>query len=106
MPLQLKKVKPPVGLATGDISGIQVLLDFIPTGAKLHGGAIMALVHILVNIFECFDGGDRLYIDVAAILPDKIWGVADHPSIVNLHIIFDSMSPKGIASPGACIRVL
>jgi hypothetical protein len=55
MLLHLKEVKPPAGLTAGDISGIQVLLDLILTGAKLHGGAVVALVHILGDVLDCFD---------------------------------------------------
>jgi hypothetical protein len=82
--MHLKHVDTPKGLAARDISGIQVLLDLIHTGAKLHGGAVMTLVHILEDVLDCFDRGNGLDIDMAAVLPDEIPRVADDPAIVNL----------------------
>jgi hypothetical protein len=86
-------------------SGIQILLNLIPTGVKLHGGAIMALVHILIDVLDCFNRGDKLYIIVAAILLNKIREVADHPSIVNLKFV-NCISLESVGALGACVRVL
>jgi hypothetical protein len=105
MVLHLKEVKPPAGLAAADISGIQVLLDLICTGAKLHGGAVMALVHILVDVLDCLDRGDGLNIEMAAVLPDEIPGVADDPAIVNLKPP-NCMGLASVCALGACIRVI
>jgi hypothetical protein len=84
MILNFKEVKTPVGLTAADIARIQVKLDLILGSAKLHGGAIMALVDILVDVLDSFDKGDRLHIDVTPILPDEILAVTDDPSVVNL----------------------
>ena len=51
------------------ISSVQV--------AKLHCGAIMALVGL-------DNRHNRLHIDVAPILPDQVLGVTHYPAIVNL----------------------
>ncbi len=48
MILDFKKVKIPGCLTAADIACIQVKLDLILSGANLHGGKIMALVHILL----------------------------------------------------------
>src|SRR6266849_4167458 len=56
--LDLKEIKAPVCLTAADIAHIQVKLDLILGGPKLHGGTIMALVHILVNVFHSLDRGN------------------------------------------------
>jgi hypothetical protein len=53
--LNLKKVKAPACLTAANIARIQIMLDLIMSCAKLHGGAIMALVHILVNVLDSLD---------------------------------------------------
>jgi hypothetical protein len=103
--MHLKKVETPNGLTGRDVSSIQVLLDLIVTGAKLHGGAVMALVHILVDVLDSFDRGDGLDVNVAAVLPDEIPGVADDPAIVNL-LALDSIGLASVRAPGAGIRIL
>jgi hypothetical protein len=55
MILDLKEVKAPVCLTAADITCIQVVLDLIMGCAKLHGGAIVTLVHILVDVLNSFD---------------------------------------------------
>jgi hypothetical protein len=55
MILDLKEIKAPVCLTAADIACIQVVLDLIMSSAKLHGGAIMALVDILVDILDSFN---------------------------------------------------
>jgi hypothetical protein len=52
MILNFKKVKPPVCLIAANIACIQIELDLILGSAKLHGGFVMALVHILVNVLD------------------------------------------------------
>jgi hypothetical protein len=84
MILDLKEVKAPVCLTAADIARIQVVLDLIMGSAKLHGGAVMALVHILVDALDGFDRGNGLHIDMTPVLPDEILAVTDHPSIVHL----------------------
>ena len=55
MILDFKKVEAPVGFTAADIARIQVMLDLIMGSAKLHCGAVMALVDILVDVLDCFD---------------------------------------------------
>jgi hypothetical protein len=55
MILNFKEVKVPVCLIAADIMCIQVVLNLIMGNAKLHGGVIMALVNILVNVLDHFD---------------------------------------------------
>jgi len=55
MILDFKEVKTPVCLTAADIASIQVKLNLIMSLAKLHGGAIVALVHILVDVLDSFD---------------------------------------------------
>ena len=55
MILNLKEVKAPVCLTAANIARIQVVLDLIMSSAKLHGGTIMALVHILEDVLDSFD---------------------------------------------------
>jgi len=55
MVLNLKEVKTPVCLTAANVACIQVKLDLILGSAKLHGGTIMALVHIFEDVLDCFD---------------------------------------------------
>jgi len=55
MILDFKEVKAPVCLTAANITRIQVVFDLIMSSAKLHGGAIMALVHILVDVLDSLD---------------------------------------------------
>src|SRR5713101_2637133 len=55
MVLNLKEVKTPVCLTAADIARIQVKLDLILGSVKLHGGTIVALVHIFEDVLDCFD---------------------------------------------------
>jgi hypothetical protein len=83
MILDLKEVKTPVCLTAADVVRIQVVLDLIMGSAKLHGGAIVTLVHILVDVLDSFDRGNGLHIDVTPVLPDEILAVTDDPSVVD-----------------------
>jgi hypothetical protein len=38
-----------------DVAGIQIEVDFILAVSELHGGAVMAFVYILVNVFDSLD---------------------------------------------------
>jgi hypothetical protein len=55
MILNLKEIKAPGCLTAANITRIQIVLDLILSSAKLHGGTIMALVHILVDVLDGFD---------------------------------------------------
>jgi len=82
--LHFKEIEVPMSLTTADIARIKIELDLISASAKLHGGMIMALVDILVDVFDGLDRSNRLHIDITVILPDEISGVTDHPLVVNL----------------------
>jgi hypothetical protein len=84
MILDFKEVKAPVCLTAANIACIQVKLDLILGSAKLHSGAVMALVDILVDVLDSLDRGNRLHIDMAPVLPDKILAMTDNPSIVKV----------------------
>ena len=55
MLLDIKKVETPASFIAANIAHIQVQLDLILGSAKLHNGAVMALVNILVDILDHFD---------------------------------------------------
>jgi hypothetical protein len=95
-----------MGLTAAHIAHIQILPDLISTGAKLHSDPVMALVHIFVDVLDGLDRGNRLYLDVALILPDEILGVTDHPSAVHHLAIVQSHCPACVPSPDAGIGVL
>jgi hypothetical protein len=105
MVMHLKEIETPACFTATDVSGIQVLLDLINTGAKLHGGAVMTLVDILVNIFDGLDRHNRLYIDVASVLPDEILAMANDPSIVQV-MLSNLNSLASVGAPSPCIRVI
>jgi hypothetical protein len=88
MILNFKEVKALVCLTAANIACIQVKLDLILGSAKLHGGTIIALVDILVDVLDSLDRGNRLHINMAPILPDKILAVTANPSIVKAMYIF------------------
>jgi hypothetical protein len=104
MLLHVKEIEAPMSLTAANVAHIKVKLHFICASAKLHGGPVMALVHILVDVLNSLDRGNRLNVNMAAILPDEIFRVADNPLIVNL-LSSDLISQVSIRAPGACIRV-
>ena len=52
MLLHVKSIKPPHSLTAADIVCIKVKLNLIPASLKLHSGAIMAFIHILIDVFD------------------------------------------------------
>jgi hypothetical protein len=72
MLLHVKEVEAPYSFIAANIAHIQVKLDLIYASAKLHSGPIMPLVYILIYVLHCLYRGNRLHINVASILPDKI----------------------------------
>ena len=106
--LHVIEIQLPMSLRAADVPCIQVLLNLIPACAKLHSGAVMALVHILVDVLDCLDRGNGLHIDVAVIFPDEIPGVTDNPLIVNLipSSPSNTMCLPSVMTSGASIRVL
>jgi len=85
--LHRKEVEVPHSFTAANIACIQVLLHLILAPAKLHGSAIMPLVHILVDVLDCLDRCNRLHIDMAPILPEKIGRVAHHPLVIDSDIM-------------------
>jgi len=79
-----KVKKMPKGLTGRDKASIKILFDLILACPKLHSNTIMALVDILVDVLQGFDGGDALDIDVAMVLPYQISTVSHNPAIINL----------------------
>src|ERR1700724_1188608 len=61
----------PKGLTLRDVACIQIELDLILALAKLHGGAVMALVDILVDVLDASNRADALHVDVTTILPEQ-----------------------------------
>src|SRR5260221_14700948 len=97
MLLHFKKVETPLCLTPADITCIQVKLDLILGSPKLHSSTIMAFVDILVDVLDCFDGGNGLHIDVTPVLPDEILVVTDNPSVINLELLVWTCA-NGVAS--------
>ena len=56
--LHVKEIETPMSLTASDIACIQILLGLIIAGVKLHSDAVMALIHILVNVFDCLNRGN------------------------------------------------
>jgi hypothetical protein len=65
----------------------------------------MALVDVLVNVLDGFDGCNPLDINVATIFPDEVRAVRHHPAIVNLLSIDLKCSPC-ITTTKNSIRIL
>src|SRR6266446_5613380 len=105
MVMHIKEVEAPACFTATDISGIQIELNFIKTGAKLHGGVIMTLVDIFVYIFDGLNRRNRLHIDVASVLPDEILAVANDPSVVK-EMSSNLNSLASVGAPSPCIRVI
>jgi hypothetical protein len=103
--LHVKHKKMPYSLWAANVPRIQILLDLIPACAKLHGGAIVALIHIFVDVLDSLDRSNRLHINVTPVLPDEIRGVTDDPLVVDLPAL-DLKILHNVAAPGASIRVL
>ena len=108
MLLNFKEVETPGCLTAANITRIQVKLDLILGSAKLHSGAIVALIHILEYVFDSLDRGNGLHIDMTPVLPDEILAVTDDPSIVNLiSVAWTSANDlASVKTPCPCIRVI
>src|SRR6266478_1101370 len=105
MVMHIKEVEAPACFTATDISGIQIELNFIKTGAKLHGGAIMNLVDIFVYIFDGVNRCNRLHIDVDSVLPDEILAMPNDPSVVtDMSSNLNRMASVGAPSP--CTRLI
>jgi len=64
----------------------------------------MALVDIFEYVLDCLDRGNRLDIDVAPILPDKIFAMANHPSVVE--IISSNLNDLALRASSSGITVI
>src|ERR1700733_5628350 len=65
----------------------------------------MALVDIFENVLDSLDRGNRLDVNVASILPDEIFVVANHPSVVDM--ISSNLSDlTSVRAPSSGITVI
>jgi hypothetical protein len=64
------------------ISCIQIELDFILAGAKLHSSPIMTFVDVFINIFDSLDRSNRLHIDMTLVFPEQPCTVWYNPTVV------------------------
>ena len=103
--MHVEMVDSPESFTGRHIASIKILFDFILTCPKLHSCAIMAFVHIFVDVLDGFDRGDALNIDVTAIFPNEPWRMWYYPAIVNLFSI-DNMFLSIISPPKVSIRVI
>ena len=76
--------QPPKGLTLRNIVCIQIELDLILTCAKLHGGMIVALADIFVDILDPLDRPNTLYVDIASVLSEQKDAEWNDKTIVNL----------------------
>ena len=108
MLLNLKEVETSSCLTAADIACIQVKLNLILGSAKLHSGAIMALIYILEYVPDSLDRGNRLHINVTSILSDEIFAMTDNPSVVNLIFVTWTCanSLASVKTPCPRIRVI
>ena len=91
--------QPPACLMSTDMASIQVLLHFILCNTKFHGGAIMALIEVLVNVFGRAQIEGELRIDVTFEAQYQLSYIWDNPSVVQQmasDIILPSIIPATI----------
>ena len=53
--MHAKMEEVPNAFTSRNVASVKVLFDFIVACSKLHCDAIMALVHIFVNVLDSFD---------------------------------------------------
>jgi hypothetical protein len=101
-----EKVEEAPDTLTGwDIASIKILFDLIIASTELHGDTIMALVDILVDVFDGLDRCNGLEIDMTTILPDEIGTVCDDLAIVDL-LSTNLMCLPSVPRPGWGIGIL
>jgi len=71
--------KAPTSLAGRNIAGINIQFHLVLAIAKLHSCTVMPFVHIFVNVLDGLDRGNAFHIDMAAVIPDKPFGVWYNP---------------------------
>ena len=88
-----------------DIASIQVLLHFILCNTKFHGGVIMALIEVLVNVFGRVHIEGELRIDVTFEAQYQLRYIWDNPSVVQ-QMASDIMLPSIIPATICGIAIL
>ena len=73
-----------ISVSLRDMVCIQIELDLILTCAKLHGGMVMALVDIVVDVLDPPDRTNAPNVDVAPILPEQKDAERNDPMVINL----------------------
>ncbi len=82
------------------------MLHLIVVPAELNSGPVPSLVDILVDVFDGFEGEDRLHIDVTLVLEQEIGRVRDHKSVVHLMMTAHPMESASVPASVAGIGVL
>ena len=95
----------PNTLTGRDILRIKIELNIILTATKLHYSVIMALVDMIVDVFDSFDWCNGLNIDMAAIFPNEIITMCNYPQIINL-MTSDLKSLASVTSPEIGIGII
>ena len=103
--MHVKMEEAPEALARRNVVSIEVLFNFIIASAKLHCDVIMAFVDILENVLDSLDRGNRLDVNMAAVLPDEIGTVSEDPTIVDL-LSSDLMCASSVPVFVGCIGIL
>ncbi|XBI07648.1 hypothetical protein VPH35_135519 [Triticum aestivum] len=101
---------PPHSLRRGDPPCINVSLDLINVTIGVgmvdaERSLIMALVNVLVKIFDGLYAGADLNVDVAIEHPQQVWVIRHNPSVVQ-HLPSDLSTPSIVSTPINWVRVL
>jgi hypothetical protein len=95
--VQIKAIQTVAGLRSRHIPAVLVDLDLIPHAwlsgrsaircssiyrANVHLCTVMALVDVLVEVFDNHDGGTDLHVDVAVEEQGQVRVVGHHPTVV------------------------
>jgi len=95
--VQIKAIQTVAGLKSRHIPAVLVDLDLIPHAwlsrrsaircnnvhrANVHMCMVVALVDVLVEVFDNRDGGADLHVDVAVEEEGQVWVVGHHPTVV------------------------
>jgi len=90
--VQIKAIQTVVGLRSQHIPVVLLDLDLISHAwlsgrsaircSNVHLCMVVALVDVLIEVFDSRDGGTNLHVDVAFEEQGQIWVVKHHPAIV------------------------
>jgi hypothetical protein len=95
--VQIKAIQTVVGLRSRHIPAVLVDLDLISHAwlsgrsaircsnihrANVHLCTVMALIDVLVEVFDSRDRGADLHVDVAVEEQGQVWVVGHHPAVV------------------------